>query len=207
MAQLRLYNSLTNRKEDFSPIDNNHVKIYTCGPTVYNFAHIGNARPPLVSDILVRLLKQLYKKVTYVSNITDIDDKIIATSIEQKVPIAELTKKYENVYNQNLKDLGVSKPDYQPRATDHIQEMIDQIKELVNNGHAYISEGHVLFSVKTFPKYGQLSGRDKDQQLHGSRVEVASYKNDPADFILWKPSTSEQPGWDSPWGFGRPGCI
>ena len=128
MAQLRLYNSLTNRKEDFSPIDNNHVKIYTCGPTVYNFAHIGNARPPLVSDILVRLLKQLYKKVTYVSNITDIDDKIIATSIEQKVPIAELTKKYENVYNQNLKDLGVSKPDYQPRATDHIQEMIDQIR-------------------------------------------------------------------------------
>ena len=205
MAQLRLYNSLTNRKEDFSPIDNDHVKVYTCGPTVYNFAHIGNARPPLVSDILVRLLKQLYKEVTYVSNITDIDDKIIATSIEQKVPIAELTKKYENVYNQNLKDLGVAKPDHQPRATDHIQEMIVQIKELVDNGHAYISEGHVLFSVKTFPKYGQLSGRDKDQQLHGSRVEVASYKNDPADFILWKPSTSEQPGWDSPWGFGRPG--
>ena len=205
MAQLRLYNSLTNRKEDFSPIDNDHVKVYTCGPTVYNFAHIGNARPPLVSDILVRLLKQLYKEVTYVSNITDIDDKIIATSIEQKVPIAELTKKYENVYNQNLKDLGVPKPDHQPRATDHIQEMIVQIKELVDNGHAYISEGHVLFSVKTFPKYGQLSGRDKDQQLHGSRVEVASYKNDPADFILWKPSTSEQPGWDSPWGFGRPG--
>jgi cysteinyl-tRNA synthetase len=205
MAQLRLYNSLTNRKEDFSPIDNDHVKVYTCGPTVYNFAHIGNARPPLVSDILVRLLKQLYKEVTYVSNITDIDDKIIATSIEQKVPIAELTKKYENVYNQNLKDLGVPKPDHQPRATDHIQEMIVQIKELVDNGHAYISEGHVLFSVKTFPKYGQLSGRDKDQQLHGSRVEVASYKNDPADFILWKPSTSEQPGWVSPWGFGRPG--
>ncbi|MBT3664165.1 cysteine--tRNA ligase [bacterium] len=205
MAQLRLYNSLTNRKEDFSPIDNDHVKVYTCGPTVYNFAHIGNARPPLVSDILVRLLKQLYKEVTYVSNITDIDDKIIATSIEQKVPIAELTKKYENVYNQNLKDLGVAKPDHQPRATDHIQEMIVQIKELVDNGHAYISEGHVLFSVKTFPKYGQLSGRDKDQQLHGSRVEVASYKNDPADFILWKPSTSEQPGWVSPWGFGRPG--
>ena len=205
MAQLRLYNSLTNRKEDFSPIDNDHVKVYTCGPTVYNFAHIGNARPPLVSDILVRLLKQLYKEVTYVSNITDIDDKIIATSIEQKVPIAELTKKYENVYNQNLKDLGVAKPDHQPRATDHIQEMIVQIKELVDNGHAYISEGHVLFSVKTFPKYGQLSGRDKDQQLHGSRVEVASYKNDPADFILWKPSPDPMPGWESPWGFGRPG--
>jgi cysteinyl-tRNA synthetase len=205
MAQLRLYNSLTNRKEDFSPIDNDHVKVYTCGPTVYNFAHIGNARPPLVSDILVRLLNHLYNKVTYVSNITDIDDKIIATSIKQNVPIDELTKKYENVYNQNLKELGISKPDYQPRATDHIKEMIDQIKELVDNGHAYLSDEHVLFSVKTFPKYGVLSGRDKDQQIHGSRVEVASYKNDPADFILWKPSTTKQPGWDSPWGFGRPG--
>ena len=205
MTQLRLYNSLTNRKEDFSPIDSQHVKVYTCGPTVYNFAHIGNARPPMVSDILVRVLKKLYKKVTYVSNITDIDDKIIARSIEQKVPIDELTKKYENEYNENLKELGISRPDYQPRATDHIEEMIMQIEELVNNGHAYLSDGHVLFSVKTFPKYGALSGRDKDQQIHGSRVEIAAYKNDPADFILWKPSTSRQPGWDSPWGFGRPG--
>ena len=205
MTQLRLYNSLTNKKEDFLPIDNNHIKVYTCGPTVYNYAHIGNARPPIVSDILVKLLKQLYSKVTYVSNITDIDDKIIQASKEQGIPIKELTSKYEDIYNKNLSDLNIAQPDNQPRATEYIEEMISQIKELLNNGHGYISDGHVLFSVETFPNYGTLSGRDKDQQIAGSRVEVADYKNDPADFILWKPSKDDQPGWDSPWGFGRPG--
>ena len=205
MSKLRLYNSLTNRKEDFSPIDDSNVRVYTCGPTVYNYAHIGNARPPLVSDILVKLLKYLYSNVLYVSNITDIDDKIIAASIDQKIPIKELTSKYEKIYNENLKDLGIHKPDLQPRATEHIEEMIDQINELITNGHAYEKERHVLFNVNTFPKYGTLSGRDKDQQIAGSRVEVASYKNDPLDFILWKPSEKGQPGWDSPWGFGRPG--
>ena len=205
MSKLRLYNSLTNRKEDFSPIDDSNVRVYTCGPTVYNYAHIGNARPPLVSDILVKLLKYLYSNVLYVSNITDIDDKIIAASHDQKIPIKELTSKYEKIYNDNLKDLGINKPDLQPRATEHIEEMIDQINELITNGHAYEKERHVLFNVNTFPKYGTLSGRDKDQQLAGSRVEVASYKNDPLDFILWKPSEKGQPGWDSPWGFGRPG--
>ena len=205
MSKLRLYNSLTNRKEDFSPIDDSNVRVYTCGPTVYNYAHIGNARPPLVSDILVKLLKYLYSNVLYVSNITDIDDKIIAASHDQKIPIKELTSKYEKIYNDNLKDLGIHKPDLQPRATEHIEEMIDQINELITNGHAYEKERHVLFNVNTFPKYGTLSGRDKDQQIAGSRVEVASYKNDPLDFILWKPSDENQPGWDSPWGFGRPG--
>ena len=205
MTQLRLYNSLTNKKEDFLPIDDNHIKVYTCGPTVYNYAHIGNARPPIVSDILVKLLKQLYSKVTYVSNITDIDDKIIQASKEQGIPIKELTNKYEDIYNKNLSDLNIAQPDNQPRATDYIEEMISQIKELVDNGHGYVSDGHVLFSVETFPNYGILSGRDKDQQIAGSRVEVADYKNDPADFILWKPSKDDQPGWDSPWGFGRPG--
>jgi len=205
MSKLRLYNSLTNRKEDFSPIDDSNVRVYTCGPTVYNYAHIGNARPPLVSDILVKLLKYLYSNVLYVSNITDIDDKIIAVSIDQKIPIKELTSKYEKIYNENLKDLGIQKPDFQPRATEHIEEMIDQINELITNGHAYEKERHVLFNVNTFPKYGTLSGRDKDQQIAGNRVEVASYKNDPSDFILWKPSDENQPGWDSPWGFGRPG--
>ena len=205
MSKLRLYNSLTNRKEDFSPIDDSNVRVYTCGPTVYNYAHIGNARPPLVSDILVKLLKYLYNNVLYVSNITDIDDKIISASIDQKIPIKELTSKYEKIYNENLKDLGIDKPDFQPRATEHIEEMIDQINELITNGHAYEKERHVLFNVNTFPKYGTLSGRDKDQQIAGSRVEVASYKNDPLDFILWKPSEKGQPGWDSPWGFGRPG--
>ena len=205
MTKLRLYNSLTNKKEDFSPIDDSNVRVYTCGPTVYNYAHIGNARPPLVSDILVKLLKYLYSNVIYVSNITDIDDKIIAASLDQKIPIKELTSKYEKIYNENLKNLGIDEPDFQPRATEHIEEMIDQINELITNGHAYEKERHVLFNVNTFPKYGTLSGRDKDQQIAGSRVEVANYKNDPLDFILWKPSEKGQPGWDSPWGFGRPG--
>ena len=205
MNSLRLYNSLTNKKEDFLPIDPSHVRIYTCGPTVYNYAHIGNARPPIVSDILVRLLRYLYPKVTYVSNITDIDDKIINTAKDQGISINELTKKYEKIYNDNLRELGVMPPDLQPRATEHISEMIIQIDALIDNGHAYEAEGHVLYSVNTFSHYGTLSGRDKEQQIAGSRVEVASFKKDPMDFVLWKPSNNEQPGWDSPWGFGRPG--
>jgi cysteinyl-tRNA synthetase len=205
MARLRLYNSLNNKKEEFLPIDPNHIRVYTCGPTVYNYAHIGNARPPIVSDILVRLLRYLYPRVTYVSNITDIDDKIINSAIEQDIPISELTKKYEKIYNDNLIELGVSPPDIQPRATDHIPEMIKQVEALIDNGHAYEAEGHVLYSVNTFSNYGSLSGRDKEEQIAGSRVEVAPYKKDPADFILWKPSNKDQPGWDSPWGFGRPG--
>ncbi|MCS5622364.1 MAG: cysteine--tRNA ligase [Candidatus Marinimicrobia bacterium] len=205
MARLRLYNSLNNKKEEFLPIDPNHIRVYTCGPTVYNYAHIGNARPPIVSDILVRLLRYLYPRVTYVSNITDIDDKIINSAIEQDIPISELTKKYEKIYNDNLIELGVSPPDIQPRATDHIAEMIKQVEALIDNGHAYEAEGHVLYSVNTFSNYGSLSGRDKEEQIAGSRVEVAPYKNDPADFILWKPSNEDQPGWSSPWGFGRPG--
>ena len=205
MNSLRLYNSLTNKKEDFLPIDPSHVRIYTCGPTVYNYAHIGNARPPTVSDVLVRLLRYLYPKVTYVSNITDIDDKIINTAKDQGISIIELTKKYEKIYNNNLRELGVIPPDLQPRATEHISEMIIQIEALIDNGHAYEAEGHVLYSVNTFSHYGTLSGRDKGQQIAGSRVEVASFKKDPMDFVLWKPSNNEQPGWDSPWGFGRPG--
>ena len=205
MARLRLYNSLTNKKEDFSPIDPDHVRVYTCGPTVYNYAHIGNARPPLVSDILVKILRYLYPRVTYVSNITDIDDKIINAALDQDISIGELTKKYEKIYNDNLKELGINPPDLQPRATDHIAEMIKQIEALIDNGHAYEAEGHVLFSVDTFPSYGSLSGRDKEEQIAGSRVEVAPYKKDPTDFVLWKPSNKDQPGWDSSWGFGRPG--
>lgn len=205
MNSLRLYNSLTNKKEDFLPIDPSHVRIYTCGPTVYNYAHIGNARPPIVSDILVRLLRFLYPKVTYVSNITDIDDKIINTAKDQGISINELTKKYEKIYNDNLIELGVMPPDLQPRATEHISEMVIQIEALIDNGHAYEAEGHVLYSVNTFSHYGALSGRDKEQQIAGSRVEVSPFKKDPMDFVLWKPSNNEQPGWDSPWGFGRPG--
>ena len=176
MARLRLYNSLTNKKEDFSPIDPDHVRVYTCGPTVYNYAHIGNARPPLVSDILIRLLRYLYPRVTYASTITDIDDKIINAAKEQDIPICDLTKRYENIYNDNLKELGIYPPDLQPKATDHIAEMIKQIEVLINNGHAYEAESHVLYSVNTFPSYGSLSGRDKEEQIAGSRVEVAPYK-------------------------------
>ena len=202
---LNIYNTLSRKKEIFEPLDSSNVRIYVCGPTVYQNAHIGNARPPMVSDVLVRLLKYLYPKVTYVSNITDIDDKIINTAKEQEISISTLTKKYENIYNENLKELGIDPPNLQPRATEHISDMVKQIEELIQNGHAYEQDRHVLFSVSTFPGYGSLSGRDKDEQILGSRVEIASYKKDPTDFVLWKPSSDDQPGWKSPWGYGRPG--
>ena len=179
--------------------------MYTCGPTVYNYAHIGNARPAVVSDLLVRVLRQLFPKVTYVSNITDIDDKIINASIESGESIDTITKKYENIYNEDMLSLGVLKPDIQPHATDFINEMIDLIKKMIINDTAYESEGHVLFKVKKYGAYGKLSGRNIEDQLAGSRVEVASYKKYAGDFVLWKPSTDNQPGWESPWGFGRPG--
>ena len=205
MSKLFIHNTLTRKKEEFIPVDSNHVRMYTCGPTVYNYAHIGNARPAVVSDLLSRVLRQLYKKVTYVSNITDIDDKIINASIETGSPIDEITKKYEKIYNEDMASLGNVKPDIQPHATDFIKEMIDLVKKMISNDTAYESEGHVLFDVTKYSAYGRLSGRDIEDQLAGSRVEVASYKKNPGDFVLWKPSSENQPGWDSPWGFGRPG--
>ena len=200
-----LYNSLTGKKEEFSPIDESNIRMYVCGPTVYNYVHIGNARPAVVFDTLVRVLRANYKKVTYVSNITDIDDKIIDAAASQKVPISEITQKYTDIYNQNMEILGVHAPDIQPKATEYLPEMIELIAELIEKGFAYEKDGHVLFHVLAYEKYGALSKRNRDEQIAGSRVEIAPYKKDPADFILWKPSTSEQPGWDSPWGFGRPG--
>ena len=179
--------------------------MYTCGPTVYNYAHIGNARPAVVSDLLVRVLRQLYPKVTYVSNITDIDDKIINASIESGEPINTITQKYEKIYNEDMNSLGVLKPDIQPHATDFINKMIDLVKKMINNGTAYAEDGHVLFDVTKYSAYGKLSGRNIEDQLAGSRVEVASYKKNAGDFVLWKPSTENQPGWESPWGFGRHG--
>ena len=205
MYQLKLHNTLTKNKSDFIPIDKKHVKMYTCGPTVYNYAHIGNARPAVISDLLVRLLRYLYPKVTYVSNITDIDDKIIKTSKETKTPIAIITEKFEKIYNEDMASLGVFPPDIQPRATEHIEDMIVLINKMIKNGYAYESEKHVLFDVTSYNAYGKLSGRDIEDQLAGSRVEVASYKKDPGDFVLWKPSYDDDPGWESPWGFGRPG--
>ena len=200
-----LYNSLTGKKEEFSPIDESNIRMYVCGPTVYNYVHIGNARPAVVFDTLVRVLRANYKKVTYVSNITDIDDKIIDAATAQKVPISEITQKYTDIYNQNMEVLGVQAPDIQPKATEYLPEMIELIEQLIEKGFAYEKDGHVMFHVLAYEKYGALSKRNRDEQIAGSRVEIAPYKKDPADFILWKPSDSDQPGWDSPWGFGRPG--
>ncbi len=205
MFQLKLYNTLNNKKEKFIPVNSKHVRMYTCGPTVYNYAHIGNARPAVISDLLVRVLRSLYTKVTFASNITDIDDKIINASIETGVPIEEITSKFERIYNEDMASLGVQPPDIQPHATDYIDGMIELIQMMIDKNSAYESEGHVLFDVTSYSAYGKLSGRDREDQIAGSRVQVASYKKDPGDFVLWKPSIDDQPGWDSPWGFGRPG--
>ena len=205
MPALKLYNSLTREKQDFKPLNPAHVRLYACGPTVYNFAHIGNARMAVVFDLLTNLLRTLYPKVTYASNITDIDDKIIAAAKESGQPCEEITCKYADIYNRDMAALGVKAPDIQPRATQHIPQMIALIETLIAKGHAYEGQGHVLFNVPSFPAYGGLSGRSRDDQIAGARVEIAPYKKDPADFVLWKPSTPDQPGWDSPWGRGGPG--
>ena len=202
---LQLQNTLSGKKEFFKPVDPKHVRIYACGPTVYNYAHIGNARMAVVNDLLVRVLKTQFKKVTYVSNITDIDDKIIEASKETGEEINSITSKYTDIYNNDMSALGVKLPDIQPRATDHIKEMIELIQKLIDANKAYEKDGHVLFHVPSFENYGILSKRNRDEQIAGSRVEVAPFKKDPADFVLWKPSPSPLPGWDSPWGFGRPG--
>ena len=205
MQPIKIFNTLSGKKEDFHPLDPDHIKIYACGPTVYNFAHIGNARMAVVFDTLVRVLRYKYPKVTYVSNITDIDDKIIDAANEQEVPIKTITEKYTNIYNEDMSQLSVNIPDIQPKATEYISEMIDLIENLILKEHAYEKEGHVLFHVPSYKNYGMLSNRNRDEQIAGSRVEIAPFKKDPADFVLWKPSSDIQPGWDSPWGFGRPG--
>ena len=202
---LKIHNTLSGTKETFEPVDKNHVRIYACGPTVYNFAHIGNARMAVVNDLLVNVLRTQFKRVTYVSNITDIDDKIIDAAHELNEPIKNLTTKYTKIYNDDMGFLNVKLPDIQPHATDHISEMIDLIKKLMEKNYAYEKDGHVLFHVPSFSKYGVLSKRNRDEQIAGSRIDVAPFKKDPADFILWKPSPDPLPGWESPWGFGRPG--
>jgi cysteinyl-tRNA synthetase len=208
---IKLYNSLAREKQPFMPIDPRHVRLYACGPTVYNYAHIGNARMAVVFDLLTRLLRGVYPKVTYVSNITDVEDKIIEASRQTGEAIEEITQKYTRIYNEDMAALAVLPPDVQPLATEHIGEMISLIEKLIAKGHAYVAEEentnrfHVLFNVPSDPTYGALSGRSRDEQIAGARVEVAPYKKDPADFVLWKPSSGDEPGWDSPWGFGRPG--
>ena len=179
--------------------------MYVCGPTVYSYAHIGNARPAVIFDLLYRLLSSLYPRVVYARNITDVDDKINAAAAEQNVPIKVISQRYADIYHKDMASLGVGLPSIEPRATDHIPQMIDMVKRLIDSGHAYEAEGHVLFSVESFDDYGSLSGRDVGDMIAGSRVEVADFKRHPGDFVLWKPSVDPQPGWESPWGWGRPG--
>ncbi len=204
-APFKIFNSLNGQKEEFNPCDSDHIKIYACGPTVYNYAHIGNARMAVVFDTFVRTLRIFYPKVTYVSNITDIDDKIIEAALEQKVEISSITEKYTKIYNDDMSKLNVLMPDIQPKATEYIPEMIELIEDLISKDFAYVKDDHVLFHVPNYVNYGKLSKRNRDEQIAGSRVEVAPFKKDPADFVLWKPSDKSQPGWDSPWGIGRPG--
>ncbi len=204
---LRLYNTLTRQREDFVPIDRSKVRMYVCGPTVYDLAHIGNARPIIIFDVLYRLLRQLYGEahVTYVRNITDVDDKINARAAERGISIRALTDETAAVFHEDVAELNCLPPDVEPRATEHIAEMIAIIDKLVAGGHAYAAEGHVLFSVPSMADYGGLSRRPLDEMIAGARVDVAAYKRDDMDFVLWKPSKESEPGWDSPWGRGRPG--
>ena len=204
---LQLHNTLTRTKEPFRPLDDKHVRMYVCGPTVYDDIHIGNARPLVVFDVLYRLLKHSYRdaKVTYVRNITDVDDKIIDRAAESGESIDSLTRRNTTHFHAAAEALGCLKPDKEPRATDHIAQMKAMIETLIAKGYAYEAGGEVLFSVPSMPDYGKLSGRNRDEMIAGARVEVSSHKRDPADFILWKPSTGDQPGWGSDWGRGRPG--
>ncbi len=204
-AMLTLHNSLTRTREVFEPIDPGHVRLYVCGPTVYDLAHIGNARGMVVFDVLVRLLRALYPRVTYVRNITDVDDKINARAAETGEAIEAMTARTGAQFAADMAALGNMPPDIEPRATHHIAEMITLIGRMIESGHAYAAEGHALFAVQSFAEYGRLSGRDPEAMLAGARVEVAPYKRNPSDFVLWKPSPPELPGWDSPWGRGRPG--
>ena len=207
---LKLYDTLTRAKRDFVPIDPSRVRMYVCGPTVYDFAHIGNARPVIVFDVLFRLLRHLYPQgnVTYVRNITDVDDKINARAAERGISIRELTETTYNNFKEDVAALGCLPPSVEPRATEHIAEMVTLIDRLVKSGNAYVAEDHVLFSVPSMPDYGKLSNRPLDEMIAGARVDVAPYKRDPMDFVLWKPSKPGEPGWDSPSGIkvqGRPG--
>ena len=207
MTQIRLYNSKTRRKEEFTPLKKENVRMYVCGPTVYDRAHLGNARPVVVFDILFRLLCEVFgaENVTYARNFTDIDDKINARSLATGRSISEITEETITWYLDDMRELSTLVPNLMPRATLYISQMIEMSNNLIKKGHAYVAEGHVLFDVDSCPDYGVLSGRAIEDMIAGSRVEIAPYKRNPLDFVLWKPSSGETPGWESPWGFGRPG--
>lgn len=207
MGEIKLRNSMTRKIEVFAPIDPTNLRLYVCGPTVYDRAHLGNARPAIVFDVLFRLLCHVYGKdhVTYVRNFTDVDDKINAKARETGRAIGEITEETIGWYHADMDAIGVLRPTHEPRATEYIPQMIAMIEDLIAKGHAYAAEGHVLFSVASYPDYGRLSGRTVEDMIAGARVEVAPYKRDAMDFVLWKPSDADTPGWDSPWGYGRPG--
>jgi len=205
MTDLQITNTLSRQKEKFVPLDPQNVRLYVCGPTVYDYAHLGNARPIVVFDTLYRLLKRHYPKVTYARNITDVDDKILNKAKETGRSIKDITTETTQMFHDDISHLNVLSPDFEPRATAYIPHMIALIEKLVQKGHAYEAEGHVLFAVGTMKDYGRLSRRSRDELIAGARVEVAPYKKDPADFVLWKPAPADQEGWDSPWGRGRPG--
>ncbi|MCX7381897.1 MAG: cysteine--tRNA ligase [Alphaproteobacteria bacterium] len=205
MPEMRLHNFLTKRREVLAPIEPGHVRMYCCGPTVYDLAHIGNARPAVIYDVLSRVLRLMFPRVTYVRNVTDIDDKINNRAREAGVSIGDITERTLADYRADIAALGNLPPDVEPRATETIQPIIQIIERLIASGHAYAAEGHVLFAVPSFADYGKFSGRSPDELLAGARVDVAPYKRDAGDFVLWKPSTPDLPGWDSPWGRGRPG--
>jgi cysteinyl-tRNA synthetase len=202
---LVIHNTLSRDKQLFEPLQAERVTLYVCGPTVYNFIHIGNARPIVVFDVLYRLLRRTYPQVVYARNITDVDDKILAAAAELGEPMNVITERYIRAYHEDIAQLGVLPPTVEPRATEHLPDMIAMIESLLQRGHAYEAQGHVLFSVPSMTDYGRLSQRNREDLIAGARVEVAPYKRDPADFVLWKPSAQDQPGWNSPWGFGRPG--
>ena len=204
---LKLYNTLTREKQEFIPLDADNIRMYVCGPTVYDYAHIGNARPVIIFDVLFRLLRHLYGEdhVTYVRNITDVDDKINARAASEGVSIKNLTKRTTRQFHEDIAALGVLEPTIEPRATEHIEGMIEMTQKLIEKGHAYEADGHVLFDVTSDKSYGCLSNRSTDEMMAGARVEVADYKKNAMDFILWKPSDGDLPGWESPWGRGRPG--
>jgi len=207
MKELKIFNSLTKKKENFIPINKEKIGMYVCGPTVYDYPHIGNARPLVVFDVLFRLLKKSYgdKKVNYVRNITDIDDKIIESSKKNNKSIDDLTEMVTASFHEDCRYLNCLEPTFEPKATEHIKEMISMITSLIKNKHAYENEKHVYFSVSSFKEYGKLSNKNSEQLIAGSRVEISKFKKDPLDFVLWKPSSENDPGWDSPWGRGRPG--
>ena len=205
MPELRLHNTFTGAKEVFTPRDRERVTMYVCGPTVYNYVHIGNARPVVVFDCLYRLLSALYPQVVYARNITDIDDKIIDAASQRATDITAVSKEFTQKYREDMAALNALAPTIEPMATEHIEDMIVLTERLIADGHAYEADGHVLFAVESMPTYGELSGRKLEDMMAGARVEVADYKRHPGDFVLWKPSTDQEPGWDSPWGCGRPG--